>query len=173
VRTSTPPQNFVAPLRAALRQLDPEQPVYNIRTMDEIVATATSQQRFQAVLSSLFAAIALLLVMIGIYSVMAYMVKQRRREIGVRIAVGASTWNILRMVIAQGMRNVLIGLVLGLAASVVVIQFLGGSEMGVTASDLPTYLIVSLLLISTAFIACYLPARRATRIDPSAALRNE
>ena len=173
VRTSTPPQSFAAPLRAALRQLDPEQPVYNIRTMDEIVATATSQQRFQAVLSSLFAAIALLLVMIGIYSVMAYMVKQRRREIGVRIAVGASTWNILRMVIAQGMRNVLIGLVLGLASSVVLIQFLGGSAMGVTASDLPIYLVVALLLIGTAFIACYLPARRATRIDPSAALRNE
>src|SRR5689334_13792788 len=100
IRTSTPPQNLVAPLRATLHQLDAEQPVYNIRTMDEIVAGATSQQRFQATLSSLFAILALLLVTIGIYSVMAYMVKQRRREIGIRIAVGATTWSILRMVIA-------------------------------------------------------------------------
>jgi putative ABC transport system permease protein len=156
-----------------LHQLDAEQPVYNIRTMEEIVAGATSQQRFQAVLSSLFAIVALLLVMIGIYSVMAYIVRQRRREIGLRIAVGASTWNILRMVIAQGMRNVLIGLVLGLGASFMLIRFLGSSVLGVTASDFPIYLIVALLLISTALIACYLPAWRATKIDPSTALRNE
>lgn len=173
VRTNTAPQNFVASLRAELGRLDAEQPVYNIRTMDAIVAGATSQQRFQAVLSSLFAVVALLLVTIGIYSVMAYMVKQRRREIGVRIAVGASTWNILRMVITQGMRNVLIGLLLGLVGSFVLIRFLGDSLLGVTASDLPIYLMVALLLTGTALIACYLPAWRATRIDPATALRNE
>jgi predicted permease len=173
VRTNTSPQNFAPSLRAELRQLDAEQPVYNIRTMEEIVAAATSQQRFQAVLSSLFAIVALLLVTIGIYSVMAYMVKQRRREIGVRIAVGASTWNILRMVIAQGMRNVLIGLVLGLAGSFVLFRFMGDSVLGVTESDLPIYLMVALLLTGTALVACYLPAWRATRIDPATALRNE
>jgi putative ABC transport system permease protein len=157
-------------LRAALRQLDAEQPVYNIRTMDEIVAGATSPQRFQATLSSLFAIVALLLVTIGIYSVMAYMVRQRRREIGVRIAVGATTWSILRMVILHGMRNVFIGLGLGLIASLVLIRF---TVVEVTASDLPVYLIVASLLIGTALIACYLPAWRATKIDPAAALRNE
>jgi putative ABC transport system permease protein len=170
VRTSSQPQSFAAPLRAALRQLDAEQPVYNIRTMDEIVAGATSQQRFQATLSSLFAIVALLLVTIGIYSVMAYMVRQRRREIGVRIAVGATTWSILRMVILHGMRNVFIGLGLGLIASLVLIRF---TVVEVTASDLPVYLIVASLLIGTALIACYLPAWRATKIDPAAALRNE
>jgi putative ABC transport system permease protein len=170
IRTSNQPQSFAAPLRAALRQLDAEQPVYNIRTMDEIVAGATSQQRFQATLSSLFAIVALLLVTIGIYSVMAYMVRQRRREIGVRIAVGATTWSILRMVIVQGMRNVFIGLGLGLIASFALIRF---TVVEVRASDLPVYLIVTSLLIGTALIACYLPAWRATKIDPATALRNE
>jgi predicted permease len=170
VRTNTQPQSFAAPLRGALHELDAEQPVYNIRTMEEIVAGATAQQRFQATLSSLFAVVALLLVMVGIYSVMAYMVKQRRREIGVRIAVGATTWNILRMVIAEGMRNVLIGLALGLIGSFVLVRLM---MPRVTASDLPVYSGVALLLIVTAFIACYLPAWRAARVDPATALRNE
>ena len=173
IRTNGQPQNLVTPLRAALRQLDAEQPVYNIRTMDQIVAGATSQQRFQATLSSLFAVLALLLVTIGIYSVVAFMVKQRRRELGIRIAVGATSWNILRMVIAQSMRNVFIGLGLGLIASLGMIRFLSGSVLSVTANDLPVYLFVALLLTVTALIACYLPAWRATKIDPATTLRNE
>ena len=124
-------------------------------------------------MSSLFAILALLLVTIGIYSVVAYMVKQRRREIGIWIAVGATRWNILRMVIAQSMRTVFIGLGLGLLASLGVIRFLSGSVMNVTASDLPVYFLVALLLLVTALIACYLPAWRATKIDPATALRNE
>jgi len=170
VRTNAQPQTFAAPLRAVLYELDAEQPVYNIRTMDEIVASATSQQRFQATLSSLFAIVALALVMIGIYSVMAYTVKQRRREIGVRIAVGATTWNILRMVITQGMQTVLIGLGLGLLGSLVLARLM---MYGLTTSDLPVYVAVSLLLIVTALIACYLPAWRAAKIDTATALRNE
>ena len=175
VRTAAQPETFAAPLRAEVRQLDSEQPVYNMRTMNEIVAVATAQQRFQAVLSSLFAIVALLLVAIGIYSVVAYMVKQRRREIGVRMAVGASTRNILRMVILQGMRNVLLGLVLGLAASLALTRLIGSSVFGLTttATDLRIYVLVALVLISVAFIACYLPAWRATKIDPSLALRSE
>ena len=173
IRTSTHPQSFPAPLRAALHQLDAEQPVYNIRTMDEIVAGARSQQRFQATLSSLFAILALLLVTIGIYSVMAYIVKQRRREIGIRIAVGATRWNILRMVIAQSMRNVFIGLGLGLIASLGLTRYLSGSMLNPTASDLPVYFAVALLLIGTALIACYLPAWRAAKIDPATTLRND
>jgi putative ABC transport system permease protein len=173
IRTSTQPQSFPAPLRAALHQLDAEQPVYNIRTMDEIVAGARSQQRFQATLSSLFAILALLLVTIGIYSVMAYIVKQRRREIGIRIAVGATRWHIRRMVIAQSMRNVFIGLGLGLIASLGLTRYLSGSMLNPTASDLPVYFAVALLLIGTALIACYLPAWRAAKIDPATTLRND
>lgn len=174
VRTAAQPETFAAPLRAEVRQLDNEQPVYNMRTMTEIVASATAQQRFQAVLSSLFAGVALLLVAIGIYSVVAHMVKQRRREIGVRMAVGASTRNILRMVILQGMRNVLLGLVIGLALSFVLTRSIGSSIFGLTtASGVRIYVMVGLLLTGVALVACFLPAWRATKIDPSRALRSE
>lgn len=175
VRTSGQPENFATLLRAEVRQMDGEQPVYNMRTMNEIIAAATEQQRFQAILSSLFAIIALLLVAIGIYSVVAYMVKQRRREIGVRMAVGASTRNILGMVILHGMRNVLLGLVLGLAASFVLTRLIGSSVFGLTttSTDVRIYVMVGLLLTGVALVACYLPAWRATKIDPSRALRSE
>jgi putative ABC transport system permease protein len=175
VRTSTQPETFAAPLRAEVRQMDGEQPVYNMRTMNEIIAGATAQQRFQAVLSSLFAGVALLLVAIGIYGVVAYMVKQRRREIGVRMAIGASTRNILGMVILHGMRNVLLGLVLGLAASFVLTRLIGSSVFGLTttSTDVRIYVMVGLLLTGVALVACYLPAWRATKIDPSRALRSE
>jgi len=175
VRTSSQTERLAATLREQVRQIDGEQPVYNMRTMKEIVARATAQQRFQAVLSSLFAIVALLLVTVGIYSVVAYMVKQRRREIGVRMAMGASSQNILRMVITQGMRNVLLGLALGLAGSLVLIKLIGSSVFGftATATDLRIYLFVAVLLAGVALIACYLPAWRATRIDPSTALRSE
>ena len=174
-RTTSQPETFATALRTEVRQIDSQQPVYNMRTMREIVAGATAQQRFQAVLSSLFAAVALLLVAVGIYSVVAYLVKQRRREIGVRMAVGASTQNILRLVIARGMRNVLLGLALGLAASLVLTRLIGSSVFGLTttAADLRIYVVVALVLAGVALIACYLPARRATKIDPSTALRSE
>jgi putative ABC transport system permease protein len=170
VRTTAQPETFAAPLRAEVRQLDADQPVYNMRTMNQIIAGATAQQRFQAFLTSLFAAVSLLLVAIGIYSIVAYMVKQRRREIGVRMAVGASTRNILRMVILNGMRNVLVGLVLGLALSLAMTRLIG---LTTTAADLRVYVLVGLLLTGVTLSACYLPAWRATKIDPSQALRNE
>ena len=175
VRTSTQPETFAAPLRAEVRQMDGEQPVYNMRTMNEIIAGATAQQRFQAVLSSVFAGVALLLVAIGIYGVVAYMVKQRRREIGVRMAVGANTRNILGMVILHGMRNVLLGLVLGLAASFVLTRLIGSSVFGLTttSTNVRIYVMVGLLITGVALVACYLPAWRATKIDPSRALRSE
>jgi putative ABC transport system permease protein len=170
VRTTAQPETIAAPLRAEVRQLDADQPVYNMRTMNQIIAGATAQQRFQAFLTSLFAAVSLLLVAIGIYSIVAYMVKQRRREIGVRMAVGASRRNILRMVILNGMRNVLVGLVLGLALSLAMTRLIG---LTTTAADLRVYVLVGLLLTGVALSACYLPAWRATKIDPSQALRNE
>jgi ABC-type antimicrobial peptide transport system permease subunit len=175
VRTSSQPESFASALRGEVRQIDSEQPVYNMRTMNEIVASATAQQRFQAVLSSLFAIVALLLVIVGIYSVVAYMVRQRSREIGVRMAMGASTESILRLIIGQGMRNVLLGLALGLAGSLVLIKLIGSSVFGLTttAVDLRIYFLVALILAAVAFIACYLPAWRATKIDPSTALRSE
>lgn len=175
VRTAGQPETYATALRAEVRRIDSDQPVYNLKSMNEIIAAASAQQRFQAILSSLFASVALLLVALGIYSVVAYVVKQRRREIGVRLAVGASTYNILRLVIVQGMRNVLIGLALGLIGSLLLTRLIGSSVFGLTemATDLRIYLLVALVLIVVAFIACYLPAWRATRIDPSLALRGE
>lgn len=175
VRTNGQPETFATALRAEVSQIDRDQPVYNARTMNEIIARATSQQRFQAILSSTFAIVALLLVAVGIYSVMAYTVRQRHREIGVRMAVGASTPKILMMVIGQGMRNVLLGLALGLVGSLALTRLIGSSVFGLTtpATDLRIYLLVALLLVAVAFIACYLPAWRATKINPSLALRGE
>ena len=174
-RTAGRPETFATGLRAEVGQIDSEQPVYNMRTMKEIVANATSQTRFQALLSSIFATIALLLVAVGIYSVVTYTVRQRSHEIGVRIAVGASSTKIIGMVIAQGMRNVLLGLVLGLAGSLALTQLIGSSVFGLTAAstDLRIYVVIALLLVGVAFMACYLPAWRATKIDPSTALRVE
>lgn len=175
MRTVGKPETFATALRSEVGQIDNEQPVYNLRTMNDIIAAATSQQRFQALLSSIFATMALLLVAVGIYSVVTYTVRQRSREIGVRMAVGASSQKILRMVIAQGMRNVLLGLVLGLAGSLALTRLIGSSVFGLTttATDLHIYVLIALLLLGVAFIACYLPAWRATKIDPSTALRSE
>lgn len=174
-RTAGKPETFATAFRAEVGQIDSEQPVYNARTMKDIIARATSQRRFQALLSSIFAGIALLLVAVGIYSVVTYTVRQRRREIGVRLAVGASRQKILMMVIGQGLRNVLLGLALGLAGSLVITRVIGSTVFGLTATatDVRIYIFTAVLLLGVAFIACYLPARRATRIDPWQALRNE
>lgn len=174
-RTAGKPETFATAFRAEVGQIDSEQPVYNARTMTDIIARATSQRRFQALLSSIFATIALLLVAVGIYSVVTYTVRQRRREIGVRLAVGASRQKILTMVIVQGLRNVLLGLALGLAGSLVITRVIGSTVFGLTATatDVRIYIFSAVLLLAVAFIACYLPARRATRIDPWLALRNE
>ena len=156
-----------------MRQIDAEQPVYNVRTMDEFIAGATAQQRLQASLSSIFSIVALVLVAVGIYGVVAYWVRQRRREIGVRIALGAGVTDILKMVIVQGMRNVLLGLILGLVGSFALTRWIGSSVFGLSVNDPFTFVMVALLVFGVAFVACYIPARRATKVSPSTALRSE
>ena len=141
--------------------------------MDEFIASATAQQRLQASLSSIFSLVALVLVAVGIYGVVAYWVRQRRREIGVRIALGAGVTDILKMVIVQGMRNVLLGLILGLVGSFVLTRWIGSSVFGLSVNDPFTFVTVALLVFTVAFVACYLPAWRATKVSPSTALRNE
>jgi putative ABC transport system permease protein len=173
VRTVGPPETFTTALRNQVRQIDAEQPVYNVRTIDEFIANATAQQRLQASLSSVFSVVALLLVAVGIYGVVAYWVRQRRREIGVRIALGAGVTDILKMVIVQGMRNVLLGLILGLAGSFVLTRWIGSSVFGLSVNDPFTFVLVALLVFGVAFVACYIPAWRATKVSPSTALRNE
>lgn len=173
VRTVGPSENFTTVLRNQVREIDAEQPVYNVRTMDEFIAGATAQQRLQASLSSIFSVVALLLVAVGIYGVVAYWVRQRRREIGVRIALGAGVTDILKMVIVQGMRNVLLGLILGLIGSFALTRWIGSSVFGLSVNDPFTFVLVALLVFAVAFVACYIPAWRATKVSPSTALRNE
>ena len=173
VRTTGQPESFATALRTQVRQIDAEQPIYNIRTMKEFVASATSQQRLQASLSSIFSVVALLLVAVGIYGLVAYWVRQRRREIGVRMALGAGAGEILKLVIVQGMRNVLLGLTLGLAGSFALTRWLGSSVFGLSGSDPLTFVIVTMLVFGVAFVACYIPALRATKVSPSTALRSE
>lgn len=173
VRTTAQPESFAKALRTTVSQIDADQPVYNIRTMNEIVARATSQQRFQAVLLSLFGIVALLLVAVGVYGIVAHAIKQRTREIGVMMALGANTREILLMVIKQGMRDVLLGLILGLVGSFLLTRWLSSSIFGLTPNDPLTFILVALLLVGVSLLACYLPARRATRVDPSTVLRGE
>jgi putative ABC transport system permease protein len=173
VRTTGQPETFATAVRTQVHDIDPEQPVYNIRTMTEFVASATAQQRLQASLSLIFSVVALLLVAVGIYGVVAYWVRQRIREIGVRMALGAVAADILKLVIAQGMRHVLFGLILGLAGAFALTRLLGSSVFGLSANDPLPFVVVTLLVAGVALAACYLPAWRATRVNPSIALRNE
>lgn len=172
-RTTGQPQQFAKAIRTQVTQIDADQPVYNVRTMNEIVANATAQHRFQATLLSLFGIVALLLVAVGLYGIVAHVVRQRKREIGVMIALGASASEVLKVVIKQGMRDVLLGLILGLAGSFVLTRWLSSSVFGFSPNDPLTFIFVSLLLLGVAFIACYLAARRATRLDPSTLLRSQ
>jgi putative ABC transport system permease protein len=172
VRTSAEPETLATTLRAQVQQIDREQPVYNVRTMKDIIANATSQQRFQSILLNLFGLLALLLVASGIYGVVSHVVRERTREIGVRIALGAGTWDILKMVVGQGMRHVLLGLIFGLAGSFALTRWLSGSVAGLNPNDPLTFFLVALLLIAVGFVACFIPARQAIKVDPSTVLRN-
>ncbi len=172
-RTTGQPDSFARAMRAQVNQIDPDQPVYNVKSMNEIIANATSQHRFQAVLLSLFGIVALLLVAVGLYGIVAHVVRLRTRDIGVMMALGANTRQILRLMIKQGMRNVVLGLIVGLSGSFALLRWLDNSVFGLSPNDPLTFVTVALLLLGVALIACYLPARRATKVDPSTALRNE
>lgn len=172
VRTTYQPETLATTLRAQVQQIDREQPVYNVRTMKEIIANATSQQRFQSILLNLFGLLALLLVAGGIYGVVSHVVRERTREIGVRMALGAGTRDILTMVVGQGMWPVLLGLVLGLAGSFVLTRWLSSSVVGLSPNDPLTFALVTLLLLAVGFVACYIPARQAIKVDPATILRN-
>jgi putative ABC transport system permease protein len=173
VRTATDPGNLISSLRQEIRAVDQELPVYDIRTMNQLVTKSISQRRFSVLLLGMFAFTALLLAAIGLYGVISYSVTQRTHEIGIRMALGAQEKDVLKLVIGQGMTLTLIGLVIGLIGSFALTRLMKGLLFGVSASDPTTFALVASLLVAVALLACYIPARRAARVDPMIALRHE
>jgi predicted permease len=172
VRTSTP-GSAVEGIRAEIRRVAPDLPIQSTVTMDEAVAASVAQPRFRMVLLGLFAITATLIATCGLYGLMAYAVTQRRREIGVRMALGAERRDVLRLVLTRALRVVLAGLIVGLAGAAGVTRVLQRFLFGVTSTDPIVFTLVTLLLLAVGLMAAWLPARRATRIDPCAALRAE
>jgi putative ABC transport system permease protein len=173
VRTTGDPVAIVPSVRREVQAVDPQLPLFRVTTLDRELALTRSQPRFQAVLLAVFAAIALLLASIGIYGVTSHAVGQRTHEVGIRLAMGAGRPEVLRMMLAQHLRPALAGLVIGLAGSVFLSRFVRSLLFGVSATDPATFASVALILLIVAAIACWVPARRATRVDPLVALRTE
>jgi putative ABC transport system permease protein len=173
VRTDSNPLGLVQAARHAVEAVDPDLPVFDVASMDQLVYRSVSAPRFNTLLLGVFAALALILATVGIYGVMSYSVTQHTHEIGVRMALGASESDILRQVIGHGMRRAAAGIALGLAGALVLTRFLSSLLYGTPPADPATFVAVSLLLAAVALVACYLPARRATKVDPMVALRYE
>ena len=173
VRTSSPPSTLVSAVSGAVHEVDRQQPALDVITMDEMVTNSLSHQRFNMLLLSAFSGLALLLAAIGIYSVLAYSVRRRMREIGVRMALGAQRGDILHMILGQGTKLALIGTGIGVAAAFGLTRLMASQLFGVTATDPVTFLSVATLIVLVALAACYIPARRATKVDPMVALRYE
>jgi putative ABC transport system permease protein len=173
IRTTLDPLALAGPVRASLRAIDPEVPASQVRDMEEVVSRSVADRRLNTVLMGAFGALALALAAIGLYGVMAYQVLQRTREMGVRLALGASPDSVLRLVVSQGMRLVAAGLALGIAAAAALGGWMRTLLYEVPPSDGPTLAGVALLLMAVGGVACLMPARRATRVDPLVALRAE
>ena len=172
-RTSSDPKAFAGAVRREVSAMDNDLPVSNIKFMDEIVGKSVAQPRVYALLLGIFAGLALILAAIGIYGVISYSVTQRTHEIGIRMALGAQTRDVLALIIKQGMALALVGIFLGLLVSLALTRVLASQLYGVSSTDPVTYSAISLLLMFVALIACYIPALRATKVDPMIAVRYE
>jgi putative ABC transport system permease protein len=166
------PKQIAAAATTVIQEIDKEQPVYNVRTMQEVVASSVQARRFRTVLLSLFAVVALMLAAVGTYGVMAYSVAQRAHEIGIRLALGAQANQVRRLVIGEGLRLAGYGISAGLLASFGLTRFLSGILYGVKSSDPASFAASVLLLISVALLASGIPAQRAMRMDPANIFRS-
>jgi len=173
IRTTGDPMSLVGSVRQAIREVDPDQPVSNIATMADVLGEEAAQRRMGMIMLVAFAGLALLLASLGIYGVLAYFVTQHTNEIGVRLALGATPRNILFLVLKKGMGLTLVGVVIGVVASFALTRLMSSLLFGVKASDPLTFVAVPLLLAAVALLACAIPARRATKVDPMVALRYE
>ncbi|HXE13339.1 MAG TPA: ABC transporter permease [Bryobacteraceae bacterium] len=173
VRTALPPASIVTALRDTVRSLDKEQPINQIRTMNDIVSQTYGAIRFPMTLLWIFSALALILSAVGIFGVMSYTVGRRTRELAIRMALGASRSDVLNLVLREGTRVTLIGIAAGLAGSLALSHLMSGYVYGITSTDPLTLLLASVLLAIVALLACYIPARRAASVDPMVALRYE
>ncbi|PWT93384.1 MAG: ABC transporter permease [Blastocatellia bacterium] len=172
IRTNTDPQTAISVLRSEIASLDPDQPISSVLTMEERIADSVAPRRFNMFLFAMFAALALVLAAIGIYGIMAFSVSQRTQEIGIRMALGASGGDVLRMVLRNGFMLAVSGIAVGLVASFALTRLMTSLLFGVSATDLSTFILDAAVLAIVALAACYIPARRATKVDPLVALRD-
>ena len=173
VRTANDPRSIAAAVTDEARAMDPNVPVFDIKTMEQRVSESLARRRFAMLALGLFAVVAMLLASVGIYGVMSYMVTERTREIGIRMALGAPRRNVLRLIVGQGMAMAGIGVGIGLAGAFAATRVMASLLFGVSATDPLTFALISLILTGVALAACFVPARRATRVDPMIALRYE
>jgi putative ABC transport system permease protein len=173
VHTATNPLNFASPVQHIVAQLDPNLPVANILSYDQVVGKSTAEASFDAVLLGVFAALSLLLAAVGLFGVLSYLVSQRTGEIGVRIALGAQREHVLRLMLTDGLRPAIIGLVIGLIASAGVTRLIQSLLYGTQPLDPNVFGLVSVVLLAVAAVACLVPAWRASRLDPIEALRTQ
>jgi putative ABC transport system permease protein len=173
VRSTLPPASLLKAIEQEVRALDKDLPINNVRPLESYVADALAPTRFSLILMNVFGAVALALAAIGLYGVLAYAVSQRTQEFGIRLALGAQPHDVLALILKQGMKLALTGVLLGLISGVALTRLMQNLLFGVGATDPATFGGIAFLLILVALLACYLPARRATKVDPLVALRGE
>jgi putative ABC transport system permease protein len=172
-RTQANPESMAQTVKQQIWKIDPQLPVTDVKTMNEVSAASFAARRFNMLLLGIFAGLALVLSAVGIYGVMSYAVTQRTQEIGIRMALGARATDVLKLIIRNGLMLTLLGVAIGTAGAFALTRLLATLLFGVTPTDKPTFIAVSAVLILVALLACYLPARRATKVDPLVALRYE